>query len=185
AAGQTSPSVSDESQPPSTPAVAPPSSDAAAGSNRLEPVMVTGSRLVPATEQTAQDVRIYDRRRIEASSQSTVTDFLATLPEVSLNSQESTFIGTSVRLRGARGGSALSLINGRRTQAVTGSAAPFGFFDLNTIPLSMVERIEVLPTGSSAIYGGEALAGVVNVVLRSNFSGAEAGVGYKSAKNID
>jgi len=152
---------------------------------QLEKVVVVGSRLPAAEGQTAQDVHIYDRERIDRSGQATVSDFLATLPEVSLNSVTSTFLATSVRLRGAAEGSALILINGRRTQAVTGGAAPFGFFDLNTIPLSMVERIEVLPNGSSAIYGGEALAGVVNIVLRSNFTGAEASAGYQWADNTD
>ncbi|WP_280155762.1 TonB-dependent receptor [Piscinibacter sp. XHJ-5] len=152
---------------------------------RLEPVQVTGSRLPRAAVQSAQDVHTYERERIERSGQTSVADFLATVPEASLNSLESTFIGTSVRLRGAREGSTLILINGRRTHAVTGGVAPFGFFDLNTIPLSMVERIDVLPSGSSAIYGGEALAGVVNIVLRSEFHGAEATLGYKGAKNTD
>jgi len=127
---------------------------------QLPDVVVTGSRLPLVAEQSAQDVHIYDRARIEVSGQATVTDFLATLPEVSLNSVESTNGATTVRLRGAPRGSVLVLINGHRAQAVTGLASPFGFFDLNTIPLSMVERIEVLPTGSSAIYGGDALAGV-------------------------
>jgi iron complex outermembrane receptor protein len=54
-----------------------------------------------------------------------------------------------------------------------------------SIPLSLVERIEVLPSGSSAIYGGDALAGVVNIVLRSDLMGAEGGVGYKWADKID
>ncbi len=150
-----------------------------------EQVVVTGSRLPAAAAQTAQDVHIYGRERIENSGRTTLADFLATVPEASINSVESTFGATSVRLRGAREGSTLILINGRRTQAVTGSASLIGFFDLNTIPLSMVERIEVLPTGSSAIYGGEALAGVVNIVLRSDFSGADVTIGYKSAKNTD
>src|SRR6266446_398472 len=152
---------------------------------QLEKIVVVGSRLPEAAGQSAQDIHIYDRARIEVSGQATVTDFLATLPEVSLNSAESTNGATTLRLRGAPRGSVLVLINGRRTQPVTGGAAPFGFFDLNTIALSMVERIEVLPTGSSAIYGGDALAGVVNIVLRSNFTGAEASAGYKWAKNID
>jgi len=136
----------------------------------LEPVMVTGTRLTSAEAQSAQEVRVYDRERIERSGQTTVADFLATVPEVSLNSVESTFGATSVRLRGAREGSALVLINGQRTQASTGSGALIGFFDLNTIPISMVDHIDVLPNGSSAIYGGEALAGVVNIVLRSNLT---------------
>ena len=117
-------------------------------------------------------MRVYDRERIERSGASTLAEFLATIPEASLNSLESTFGATTIRLRGAREGSTLILINGRRTQAVTGGAALIGFFDLSTIPASMVERIDVLPTGSSAIYGGEALAGVVNIVLRSSFTAA-------------
>src|SRR5882672_304688 len=155
---------------------------AAPADERIETLVVTGTRL---REQSAQEVRIYDRSRIEHSGQTTVADFLATVPEVSLNSLESTYGATTVRLRGATEGSTLVLINGRRTQAVTGSAALVGFFDLNTIPLSMVERIDVLPDGSSAIYGGEALAGVVNIVLRSDFRGAEASLGYKSAQGTD
>src|SRR6266446_2304004 len=148
-------------------------------------VLVTGSRLPRAAEETSQDVRIYDQPRIEKSGQSTVSDFLATVPEVSLVSPENATGATTVRLRGAIFGSPLVLINGRRTQPVTGGAAPFGFFDLSTIPLSLVERIEVLPSGSSAIYGGDALAGVVNIVLRSDFTGAEGGVGYRWADKID
>jgi iron complex outermembrane receptor protein len=150
-----------------------------------ETMVVTGSRLELVAGQTAQEVRIYPRERIERSGQTTVADFLATVPEVSLNSVTSTFVATSVRLRGAREGSTLILVNGRRTQPASADAAPFGFFDLNTIPLSMVERIEILPNGSSAVYGGEALAGVVNIVLRKDFTGVEATAAYKWADNTD
>jgi iron complex outermembrane receptor protein len=152
---------------------------------KLEAVVVVGSRLPAAEGQTAQDIHIYDLERIEQSGQSSVGDFLATLPEVSLAAPQNATGATPVRLRGAIFGSALILINGRRVQAVTGGAATFGFFDVNTIPLSLVERIEVLPTGSSAIYGGDALAGVVNIILRSNFTGLEVGAGYQWAKNTD
>jgi iron complex outermembrane recepter protein len=173
-------------------ASAQPTADDSRGSSAapqaLETIVVTGTRLTGARlggtlEQSFQPVRTFDRARIDASGQSTVADFLGTVPEVSINSLESTFGATSVRLRGAREGSTLILINGRRTQASTGGAALIGFFDLNTIPLSMVERVDVLTTGSSAIYGGEALAGVVNIVLKSDFEGAEASVGYKSASD--
>jgi iron complex outermembrane recepter protein len=150
-----------------------------------ERVVVTGTRLRAVEAADAQDVHVYDRERIERSGRTTLADFLATVPEASLLSNESTFGATTIRLRGAREGSTLILINGRRTQATTGSAALIGFFDLNTIPLSMVERIDILPTGSSAIYGGEALAGVVNIVLRSGFTGADGTVGYKGADNTD
>jgi iron complex outermembrane receptor protein len=156
-----------------------------ATSSAVETIVVTGTRLGQSAERSFQEVRSYDRPRIDASAQTTVADFLATVPEVSINSLESTYGATSVRLRGAREGSTLILVNGRRTQASTGGAALIGFFDLNTIPLAMVERIDVQPTGSSAIYGGEALAGVVNIVLKSQFDGVEAGVAYKSASDTD
>src|SRR5262245_14900760 len=157
----------------------------AVDAGQLDTVVVTGSRLPPAAKQTAQEVRIYDRERIEKSSQPTVTEFLHTLPEVSLISAEHATGATTVRLRGSIFGSPLVLINGRRTQPVTGVAAPFGFFDLNTVPLSLVERIEILPSGSSAIYGGDALAGVVNIVLRADFTGAEGGLGYRWSKGTE
>ncbi len=167
-----------------SPAVTTLAESATASSSQTEQVTITGTRLRPAQTQSAQDLHIYELPRIEQSGQSTVTDFLATLPEVSLNSVESTNGGTTVRVRGAIRGSVLVLINGRRIQPVTGGVAPFGFFDLNTIPLALVERIEVLPSGSSAIYGGDALAGVVNVVLRSDFTGVEAEAGYKCSVSI-
>ena len=159
--------------------------DAESKAAERDAVVVAGSRLPPAAKETSQEVRTYERARIEKSGQSTVPEFLATLPEVSLVSPENATGATTVRLRGAIFGSPLVLINGRRTEPVTGGAALFGFFDLSTIPLSLVERIEVLPTGSSAIYGGDALAGVVNIVLRSDFTGAEGGVGYKWAGSAD
>jgi iron complex outermembrane receptor protein len=157
---------------------------AAEGDPPADAVIVTGSRL-PAARETSQDVHVYGRDRIEKSGQPTIAEYLQTLPEVSLVSPENATGATTVRLRGSIFGSPLLLINGRRTEPVSGSAALFGFFDLSTIPLSLVERIEILPTGSSAIYGGDALAGVVNIVLRSDFTGAEGGVGYKWAKGTE
>jgi len=150
-----------------------------------EQIVVTGSRLGLSAEQSVQELLIYDRTRIEQSGQSTVADFLATIPQVSLNSVESTYIATSVRLRGAVEGSTLILINGHRINPVTGGAAPFGFFDLGMIPISLIDRVEVLPNGSSAVYGGDALSGVINIVLRSDFSGVEGMAGYKLANHTN
>ena len=72
-----------------------------------ETIVVTGTRLGRTAEQAFQQVRAYERARIEASGQSTLADFLATVPEVSINSLESTYGATSVRLRGAREGSTI------------------------------------------------------------------------------
>ncbi len=78
-------------------------------------------------------------------------------------------------MRGLGSGATLVLLNGRRI-------APYGvpvaerqsFVDLNSLPLAAVERVEILRDGASAIYGADALAGVINIVLRRDFTGAEA-----------
>src|SRR3546814_8863555 len=70
-------------------------------------------------------------------------------------------------MRGLPRGTTLVLINGRRA-GDSASYSSSGQFDLSTIPLSLVERIEVLPSGSSALYGGDGLAGGINIVLRRN-----------------
>jgi outer membrane cobalamin receptor len=74
------------------------------------------------------------------------------------------------------------LINGRRVESAgIAGAQGIEFFDLNNLPLSAVERFEVVPEGSSAVYGSDAIAGVVNIVLRRNFNGLEANVKYGGA----
>jgi iron complex outermembrane recepter protein len=75
----------------------------------------------------------------------------------------------NISLRGLGATRTLLLVNGRRWVTQGG-----GVVDLNTIPISVVERIEVLKDGASAIYGSDAIAGVVNVITRKNFDGAEA-----------
>jgi iron complex outermembrane recepter protein len=164
-----------ELEAPKTEANLAPSSAATA---TLQKVEVAGSRLSRAGAEGAQDVKIYNRERIDQSGQSTVSDFLNTLPEVSLSSVEATYLATSVKLRGLPEGSTLILINGRRVQSSSGNSSAFGFFDLNLIPLAAVERVEVLPTGSSAVYGGDALAGVVNIVLKKDFVGTSLPTGH-------
>lgn len=151
---------------------------------QLEEVVVTGSRLKVRTEQGPQQVRIYSREELLESGQTTVTDFLDTLPEVSVaigeNGLQTKNGGTTIQLRGLPIGTTLVLINGRRVQT-SGSQAAADFFDLNNIPMAAVDRIEILGDGASAVYGSDAIAGVVNVILRRNFTGVEAAAGYGSA----
>src|SRR6202020_2375951 len=72
----------------------------------------------------------------------------------------------------------LVLLNGRRLESTYA-----GFFDLSNIPLSAVERIEVTPVGSSAIYGSDALAGAVNIVLKKDIEGMNVNASYGAASN--
>ena len=84
---------------------------------------------------------------------------------------------SGVSLRGLGAGSTLVLVDGRRgPRSGAGNRSSDtrqGFFDLNTIPLGMVERIEVITDGASAIYGADAVAGVINIILKKNWSGTE------------
>ncbi|WP_129778617.1 TonB-dependent receptor [Peristeroidobacter soli] len=89
--------------------------------------------------------------------------------------------GAGVNLRGLGNEATLVLINGRR-MAAGGSG---GFYDLSTIPLSAIERIDIVPDGASAIYGSDALAGVVNIILRDNIDGAETSLRYGTVTSGD
>jgi|HubBroStandDraft_4_1064222.scaffolds.fasta_scaffold03475_3 iron complex outermembrane receptor protein len=154
---------------------------------QLEEVVVTGSRIPRTQVQGAQEVHIYTAEQIEQSGQTTVADFLSTLPAVSLavaeNGYQATYGSTTVQLRGLPFGTTLVLLNGRRLQT-SGTQAQDDFFDLNNIPLSAVERIEVVADGSSAIYGSDAIAGVVNILLKTNFTGLEVNAKYGAASGI-
>ena len=135
-------------------------------------------------------MRIITREQIEESGANRVVDVLNRLPEVSFSVSQSSFQAVdgvaSVALRGLPLGSTLVLINGRRVQGVTGAQIQStAIFNLNYIPLSAVDRIEVSPTGSSAIYGGDALAGVVNIIFKKEFSGLEGSARYGWASGTD
>jgi len=157
---------------------------------QLEEVVVTGSRIPVRANEGAQEVKIYTSQQIEQSGQTTVADFLSTLPEVSTTASDGgfrTFEGaSSVQLHGLPQGTTLVLINGRRaeTAGIT-QGAGVDHFDLNSVPVSAIERIEVLPAGSSAIYGSDAIAGVVNLILKRNFDGFEANAKYGQASDTD
>jgi len=159
-------------------------------SEQIQEVIVTGSRIPTAAGQGPQEVRVYSKEQIDQSGQTTVTDFLNTLPEVSVaigeNGNQTVFGATTVQLHGLPFGTTLVLINGRRVEA-SGASANNGenFFDLNSLPVGLVERIEIVPEGSSAIYGSDAIAGVVNIILKKNFTGLEVDAKYGSAADID
>ncbi len=154
----------------------------------LEEIVVTGSRIPRSAKDGAQDVKIYSREQIGRSGQTNISDFLNTLPEVSVSINENGFQtqsgATTVQLHGLPVGTTLVLLNGRRVET-SGEQAFGNFFDLNNIPLSAVDRIEIVSEGSSAIYGSDAIAGVVNIVLRKAYDGLEADVRYGRASGID
>jgi iron complex outermembrane receptor protein len=151
----------------------PASSSAGGMAQQLAPVEVTGSRLKRIDADGPVPVNVYTRADIDQSGQPTLERFLSSLNEASISPGEGGVGATtgqgSVQLRGLPLGSTLVLINGRRVQAAGSSSG--NFFNLSLIPLAAVERVEIVPVGSSAVYGGDALAGVVNVILKKSIDG--------------
>lgn len=155
-------------------------------SESVEKVTVTGTRLKRAGAGTFP-VDVYTKDDIDRSGQTSLGEFLSTLPEVSVNSPITDAVRfgaqTVPQLRGLPAGTTLILINGRRVQSSGGSAS--GFFDLNLIPFAAIERVEILPVGSSAVYGGDALAGVINVVLKTSANESAFDMRYGVADGTD
>jgi iron complex outermembrane receptor protein len=147
-----------------------------------ERVEITGSSIKRIDAETALPVQVLTREDIQRSGVSNVEQLLKSV------SASSTLGGTSVANTGAGGGQGgsnsvslislrglgsartLVLINGRRSAPAGGSSA----VDISTIPIGAVERVEVLKDGASAVYGSDAVAGVVNFILRRDYSGIEA-----------
>ncbi len=141
-------------------------------------VEITGTNIRRAQAETASSVLAMNRQDIERSGKSTVAELLQTLAVDNQGSVPMTFGGgfaagaSGISLRGLGSASTLVLLNGRRV-------APYGladdgqkvFSDLNIIPTDAVERVEILKDGASAIYGSDAIAGVVNVILRRDYRG--------------
>jgi iron complex outermembrane recepter protein len=139
----------------------------------LEKVTVTGSRIKRTEAETAQPITIVTRDAIEKSGFTSVGDILQRLPEIgpSINTQFNNGGdgSTTIDLRNLGANRTLVLMNGRRWVPGIGGAV-----DINTIPTAIIESIEVLKDGASAIYGSDAIAGVVNIITRKNYDGASA-----------
>ncbi len=167
-------------EPPAAPAAAEPTEAKKAAAE--EEILVTGSRIRRKDLTTPAPVTVLSREDFQASGKLTVGQFLQTLPEqgnapnFQLNNGGATYDAdgaTRVNLRSLGVSRTLVLLNGRRLPS-SGFGTNSGAVDLNTIPAAAIERIEVLKDGASAIYGSDAIGGVVNVITRRNYSGTEA-----------
>jgi outer membrane receptor protein involved in Fe transport len=156
----------------------------------LEEIVVTGSH-IRGVEAAGSKLIVIGRDQIDASGYGRVEDVLATVTQnVNRSNQAVAFgpgdqsevdnlnRGAEVQLRGLGLGTTLTLVNGQRQGA---SGFQGTFTDISTIPLSAVERIEILPDGAAALYGSDAIGGVVNFILRKNFSGFETRVRASTA----
>ena len=139
-----------------------------------EKVVVTGSRIKRIDYEGPQPVTVFDRADIEKAGDLTVSDFVRSLTFNSFGSRQPTSGNDSqsqsyVSLRGLGPERTLVLLDGRRVAGSPQSAGQAQ--NLSVIPLAAVERIEVLTDGASAVYGTDAIAGVVNIVLREDYDG--------------
>ncbi len=187
-AGLSSIAVAQTAPTPSLPAAAEPKEV------KMERFEVTGSRIKRLDAETVSPVVELTAAKIETQGFTTVGDALRALPINNGQALTPMDSGTSftpgvstINLRGLGNNNTLVLINGRR--AVPYAAPGFnGFqtvFDLNSIPDSAIERIEILKDGGSAIYGSDAVAGVVNVILRRDYQGVTASVQFGNYVNTD
>jgi iron complex outermembrane recepter protein len=155
------------------------------GATQLDEVIVTGSRLPSTGLRTSAPVTVLDRSEIEATGSSSVGELLRELPVATASASDTAGRGNggaaTVALRGLSAVNTLVLINGRRVL----SNNEGGTVDLNSIPFEAVERVEVLQDGASAIYGSDAIAGVVNIIMRRDFDGLMVKGGYGVSSRSD
>lgn len=154
----------------------------------VEEIIVTGTQ-IRGIQNSASPLMVFDREEIQKSGFSTTHQFIQSLPQNFGGGTSEITVGgvlggegsnlnfgnaSGVNLRGLGNDATLTLLNGRRVAPVgVGDAV-----DLSMIPLAAIERIDVLTDGASAIYGSDAVGGVVNIVLRKGYDGAETHLRY-------
>ncbi|HEY1091865.1 MAG TPA: TonB-dependent receptor plug domain-containing protein, partial [Burkholderiaceae bacterium] len=158
---------------------------AAAEPQKIERVEVTGSLIKRTDKETPSVVQTITREDIRESGYATVEDLLRATSVVDTGSigdgAASGFVGglSTISLRGFGSQGTLILVNGRRLAPVAAVDVNFGrgsLVSVNAIPKGAIERVDVLKDGASALYGSDAMAGVVNYVLRKDYRGMEANV---------
>ncbi|MEM7768213.1 MAG: TonB-dependent receptor plug domain-containing protein, partial [Pseudomonadota bacterium] len=153
---------------------------------RQQTITVTGSRIANSGLTSSSPITNVSADDLTLSNTVNSEQFLNTLPQV-IPGFDSTSnnpgIGeATVNLRGLGSQRTLVLVNGRRY--VTSNQNP-GSVDLNTIPAALVERVDILTGGASAVYGSDAMAGVVNFVMKDDFEGIQASAGYEITEESD
>ena len=161
--------------------------DAAAQQSR-ERIEVTGTNIKRTDTETPSVVQVITREQIERSGSTSVAELLRDLPAMAGGSTVDFDAGTgfargnaTASLRGLGSVATLILLNGRRVAPSPTADPNLGqgtAFNLATIPLSAIDRIEVLKDGASAVYGSDAIAGVINIILRKDYNGAEATINH-------
>ena len=147
----------------------------ASAEKSVQKVEITGSAIKRVASETALPISVINRADIERSGATTAQDLVSMIPSnfggnVVATNVGSTGNASTANLRQLGSKYTLVLLNGRRVANYAFGNSPV---DLNSIPVSAIERIEVLRDGASAIYGADAIAGVINFILRQDYRGAE------------
>ena len=146
----------------------------------VEEVVVTGSRLQTPNETSISPITSVSAVDLQQTGLTRVEDVLNNLPMVFAGMNSTTSNGadgtSTVDLRGLGNQRTLVLVNGRRLGP--GTADGRNFSDINQIPAALIERVDVLTGGASAVYGADAVAGVVNFILNTHFEGVKVEAGY-------
>src|SRR5918994_964890 len=154
-------------------------------------VVVTGSAIRRIEGESSLPVQVLDAEAIERTGASSIVDLIQRLPTVSGQSVESDAVGGStfgfsgVSLHNIGENRTLVLLNGRRMaqfggQTLTGFAAAV---DLNVLPISAIDRVEILSDGASSLYGSDAIAGVVNFITKSKVTERDVSISYYAPKD--
>jgi len=154
-------------------AISAPAFSAEEGAEEVEKIEVTGSRIKRTDMEAASPVSVFSAADIEASGVTSLEGFIKQIPAINGAQMGSNVNNASAgmataSLRGLGAGRTLVLINGRR----------FNSGDLNSIPTSFIERVEVVRDGASTVYGSDAIAGVINFITKKDFEGLEVTAQY-------
>lgn len=148
---------------------------------QLQTITVTGSAIPRIDVETPSPVTVITAAQIERSGLKTVSDVVRAISADNSGSIPTAFTAgfaagsAGVALRGLTVNSTLVLIDGRRSASYAlADDGQRSFVDLNTIPVNAIERIDVLKDGASSLYGADAIAGVVNIILKPSYRGGEA-----------
>lgn len=156
----------------------------------IEEISVVGTHIKGLDLQGAVQAIQIDRRDIDESGADSLIDLMRditvtgggggtfSISTAGALSGDTPVGAAGVSLRGLGTSSTLTLINGRRASVSSFANGQESFIDVNSIPLAAVERVEILPSGASATYGADAVAGVVNYVLRDDYDGSELSINY-------
>ena len=154
-----------------------------------EVIVVTGTNIRGIAPESSPTI-VFDKTDIDRSGFLTTDEFIQSIPQNfgggannvvpfgvpdSSESASNNVLAAGINIRGLDAGSTLTLLNGRR---LSPAGLNGGFVDVSSIPLSAIERVEILTDGASSIYGGDAVAGVVNFVMNDEFEGAETSLSY-------